>query len=212
MKRAPILFVLLLAACDNPPPAPLVPSPAPPVDLQETTPTFKVKFETSRGDFVVGVHRDWAPNGADRFKQLVEQSFFDGVRFFRVVSGFMVQFGIHGDPKVSAKWRSANLKDDPVKASNKRGHITFATAGPNTRTTQMFINFRDNDFLDPQGFSPFGEVLEGMDIVDSLHAGYGEGAPRGKGPDQGRIQAEGNAYLEKDFKLLDFIKTARMIS
>ena len=129
-------------------------------------------------------------------------------RFFRVIEGFMVQFGINGDPKISAVWRDANIQDDPVKQSNMRGNVTFATAGPNTRTTQVFINFGNNVGLDEQGFSPFGKVVSGMDVVDSLYNGYGEGAPGGQGPNQGQIQTQGNAYLEKDFPKLDYIKKA----
>jgi peptidyl-prolyl cis-trans isomerase A (cyclophilin A) len=154
------------------------------------------------------VNRDWAPNGADRFFNLVKHGFYNDVRFFRVISGFMVQFGINGDPNLSARWREARINDDPVRQSNKRGFITFATAGPNTRTTQVFINFGDNAGLDRQGFAPFGQVVSGMNVVDGLHAGYGEGAPRGQGPDQSRIQREGNAYLQKEFPNLDFVKKA----
>jgi len=180
-----------------------------PAALKETAPaTYKARFDTSKGAFVIEVRRDWAPNGADRFFNLVKNGFYDNVRFFRVISGFMVQFGISGDPNLSAQWRVAQLRDDPVKQSNRRGTITYAMAGPNTRTTQVFINFADNSGLDGQGFSPFGQVASGMNIVDSLFSGYGEGAPRGKGPDQGRIQREGNAYLTKDFPNLDYVKKA----
>jgi peptidyl-prolyl cis-trans isomerase A (cyclophilin A) len=180
-----------------------------PAALTEQAPaTFTANFDTSKGLFVVTVHRDWAPNGADRFYNLVKNGFYDDVRFFRVIDGFMAQFGIHGIPAVASAWNNANIKDDPVKQTNKRGLVTFATRGPNTRTTQLFINFGDNAGLDKQGFSPFGEVTKGMDVVDKIYNGYGEGAPRGKGPDQGRLQAEGNAYLAKDFPKLDYIKTA----
>jgi peptidyl-prolyl cis-trans isomerase A (cyclophilin A) len=180
-----------------------------PAGLTEQAPaTFNANFDTSKGLIVITVHRDWAPNGADRFYNLVKNGFYDDVRFFRVIDGFMAQFGIHGNPAVAAAWRPAQIKDDPVKQSNKRGFVVFATAGPNTRTTQLFINFGDNAGLDKQGFSPFGEVTKGMDVVDKIYNGYGEGAPRGKGPDQGRVQAEGNAYLAKDFPKLDYIKTA----
>ena len=180
-----------------------------PAALNEQAPaTFKANFDTSKGTFVIEVHRDWAPIGADRFYNLVKNGFFDDVRFFRVISGFMAQFGIHGTPGVQSAWRGANLKDDPVRQSNKRGTVTFATAGPNTRTTQFFINFGDNAGLDKQGFAPFGEVVSGMAVVDKLNAEYGEGAPRGKGPDQGRLQSEGNAYLNKEFPKLDYIKSA----
>src|SRR5580704_11366576 len=136
---------------------------------------YKAKFDTSKGAFEVEVHRDWAPAGADRFYNLVKNGFFDNARFFRVISGFMVQFGIHGDPAVSAQWRQARIPDDPVKQSNSRGTMTFATAGPNTRTTQVFINFADNSRLDRMGFAPFGQIVSGMNVVDALYSGYGEG-------------------------------------
>ncbi len=170
--------------------------------------TYKANLDTSKGLIVIDVHRDWAPLGADRFYNLVKNGYYDDVRFFRVIEGFMGQFGIHGTPAVAAVWRNAQIKDDPVKGSNKRGFITFATAGPNTRTTQLFINLGDNVGLDKQGFAPFGEVTKGMAVVDKIYSGYGEGAPRGKGPDQGRVQSEGNAYLTKDFPKLDYIKKA----
>jgi peptidyl-prolyl cis-trans isomerase A (cyclophilin A) len=180
-----------------------------PAALNERAPaTYKARFDTSKGEFVVEVRRDWAPNGADRFYNLVKNGFYDNARFFRVVDRFMVQFGIHGDPRVSAQWSNANIPDDPVKQSNKRGFITFATSGPNSRTSQVFINFGDNSRLDRDGFSPFGQVVSGMNVVDTLYSGYGEGAPGGKGPHQGRIQAEGNAYLSKEFSRLDFIRKA----
>jgi peptidyl-prolyl cis-trans isomerase A (cyclophilin A) len=180
-----------------------------PAALNEKAPdTYKAQLDTSKGTVVITVHRDWAPLGADRFYNLVKNGFYDDVRFFRVITGFMAQFGIHGTPAVASAWRSARIKDDPVKQSNKRGFVTFATAGPDTRTTQLFINFRDNGSLDGQGFAPFGEVTTGMDVVDKIFNGYGEGAPRGKGPDQGRLQAEGNAYLAKDFPNMDYIKSA----
>jgi peptidyl-prolyl cis-trans isomerase A (cyclophilin A) len=180
-----------------------------PATLNEQAPaTYKVKFDTSKGPFVVEVHRDWAPLGADRFYNLVKNGFFSNARFFRVISGFMVQFGINPDPAISAQWRGARINDDPVKQSNTRGMITFATAGPNTRTTQMFINFGNNAMLDNQGFAPFGQVTSGMNVVDALYSGYGEGAPSGAGPDQGRVQREGNAYLTTAFPKLDYIKSA----
>ena len=180
-----------------------------PAALTEKAPaTFKGKFDTSKGPVVIQVNRDWASNGVDRFYNLVKNGFYDDTRFFRVISGFMVQFGIHGDPKLSPGWRTARIPDDAVKQSNKRGYITYAMAGPNTRTSQVFINFADNANLDNSGFSPFGRVISGMDVVDKLNAEYGEGAPRGRGPDQGRIQQEGNAYLQRDFGKLDFVKKA----
>jgi peptidyl-prolyl cis-trans isomerase A (cyclophilin A) len=180
-----------------------------PAALKEQAPAaYKVRFDTSKGPFVVQVTRAWAPQGADRFYNLVKNGFYDNVRFFRVISGFMVQFGINGDPAVSAKWREARIPDDRVAQSNKRGYITYAMAGPNTRTSQVFINFGDNSSLDSQGFAPFGRVIQGMEVVDKLYAEYGEGAPRGRGPDQGRVQMEGNAYLTKSFPRMDFIKKA----
>jgi peptidyl-prolyl cis-trans isomerase A (cyclophilin A) len=180
-----------------------------PASLTEKAPdTFKAEFDSSKGKFVVEVRRAWAPNGADRFYNLVKNGFFNDARFFRVISNFMVQFGLPSDPAIGAAWREARIPDDPVKESNRRGYVTFATAGPNTRTTQIFINFRDNAGLDSQGFAPFGRVTSGMDVVDKLFSGYGEGAPGGAGPSQATIQAQGNAYLMRDFPKLDHIKTA----
>jgi len=171
----------------------------------------KVKFETSQGDFVVEVHREWAPLGADRFLELVKAKYYDGCRFFRVIKGFMAQFGLNGDPKVNAAWQGNNIKDDKVKESNKKGYITYAMAGPNTRTTQLFINLVDNSNLDSMGFAPFGNVTEGMEVVEKLYSGYGDGAPRGQGPDQGQIRAKGNPYLEANFSRLDYIKKATIV-
>jgi peptidyl-prolyl cis-trans isomerase A (cyclophilin A) len=181
-----------------------------PSALSEQAPaTFKVDVDSSKGPFVITVHRDWAPIGADRFYNLVKNGFFDDVRFFRVLEGFMAQFGIHGDPAIQAAWTMAQLRDDPVKQSNKRGYVTFATAGPNTRTTQLFINYGDNgSSLDRQGFAPFGEVTTGMSVVDKLYSGYGEGQPSGNGPSQGALTSQGNVYLAKNFPKLDYIKTA----
>ncbi|MDE3109449.1 MAG: peptidylprolyl isomerase [Acidobacteriota bacterium] len=167
---------------------------------------FDVKFETTRGDFVVQVTRAWAPIGSDRFYNLVKHGYFTGAAFFRVVPGFIVQFGLSADPAVNRAWRNANIKDDPVTHSNKRGTITFATAGPNTRTTQLFINYADNSPLDRQGFAAFGLVTSGMDVADKIYSGYGER------PDQGAITAQGLAYLQKNFPNLDTIKAATIIS
>jgi peptidyl-prolyl cis-trans isomerase A (cyclophilin A) len=175
---------------------------------EQAPPTYKVKFDTSKGPFVIEVHRDWAPLGADRFYNLVKNGYYDNGRFFRVISGFMVQFGLNADPAISTQWRAARIGDDPVTQSNARGLITFATAGPNTRTTQVFINFANNSMLDKQGFAPFGQVISGMNVVDALYSGYGEGAPSGGGPDQSRVQREGNAYLTTAFPKLDYIKSA----
>jgi len=174
--------------------------------------SYRAHFETSQGDFTIQIERPWAPVGADRFFHLIKNGFYDGARFFRVLPGFVVQFGIAGDPVVSGNWREARIADDPVKQSNKPGTISFATAGPGTRTTQVFINLADNSNLDRMGFAPLGRVIEGMEIVGKLHSGYGEGAPNGRGPDQGRIQNEGNAYLEKQFPKLDFIRRATILA
>jgi cyclophilin family peptidyl-prolyl cis-trans isomerase len=181
-----------------------------PAALKETAPaTFTANFDTSAGSFVITVHRDWAPAGADRFYNLVKNGFFTNVRFFRAIPNFMVQFGIHGDPAIASQWRNARLPVDKVVKSNTRGMVTYAMGGtPDTRTTQMFINFKNNANLDAMGFAPFGEVTTGMENVDKIYTGYGEGAPSGKGPEQGRVQAEGNAYLMKDFPKMDYIKSA----
>ena len=181
-----------------------------PAELKEQAPaTFKARFDTSKGPVVITVHRDWAPVGADRFYNLVKNGFYDDARFFRVLDDFMAQVGINGNPAIQTNWKTATIQDDPVKQSNKRGFVTFAKSGaPNSRSTQIFINFKDNSSLDKSGFAPFGEVTTGMDVVDKLYSGYGEGAPSGRGPEQGKIQAEGNAYLNKDFPKLDFIKKA----
>jgi peptidyl-prolyl cis-trans isomerase A (cyclophilin A) len=174
-----------------------------PASLTEQAPaTFKAKFDTSAGEFVVTVTRAWAPLGADRFYNLVKNGFYDGTRFFRVVPGFMVQWGINGDPDIQRNWATANIKDDPTGVkSNGRGMITFANGGPNTRSTQLFINYKSNAFLDKQ-FMPFGEVTSGMSVVDKINAKHGED------PVQGQIQANGNRYLQKAFPDLDFIKKA----
>jgi peptidyl-prolyl cis-trans isomerase A (cyclophilin A) len=174
-------------------------------------PTFRARFETSAGVFTIQVHTDWAPQGADRFYTLVKSGYYDDQRIFRVVPGFMAQFGISGDPKVWAVWREKRIPDDPVRQSNTRGMVSFATAGPNTRTTQIFINFGNNSMLDGQGFAPFGLVVEGMEVVDKLFAGYGDGPPQGRGPNQMRIWADGNAYLQREFPKLDYIKKATIV-
>jgi peptidyl-prolyl cis-trans isomerase A (cyclophilin A) len=176
--------------------------------LEHAPDVYKVKFETSKGDFVVQVNKEWAPQGAERFFQLVQSGFYDKARFFRTLPGFMVQFGINADPKVSVLWQNMVIPDDPVKQSNTRGKVTFAMRGPGTRTTQVFVNYADNARLDATGFSPFGEVLSGMEVVDSFYSGYGEGYPNGNGPRQDLMQTQGNEYLEKNFPRLDYIKKA----
>jgi len=169
---------------------------------------YSVSFATTKGTFVVTVHRAWAPLGADRFYNLVRARFFDGVRFFRVVKGFVVQFGISPTPAVAAAWQGAAIPDDPVKTSNVKGTITFADAGPNTRTTQVFVNLGDNASLDTQGFAPFGKVSSGMSVVDKLYGGYGE-QPSG---DQQQIAQQGDAFLKKHFPRLDRIETAKLVA
>jgi peptidyl-prolyl cis-trans isomerase A (cyclophilin A) len=166
--------------------------------------TFKARFETTKGAFVIEVHREWSPHGADRFYNLVKHGYYDGVKFFRAVPNFVVQWGIHGDPAIATKWLQSNVPDDPVKESNKRGFVTYAMGGPNTRSVQLFINLVDNSRLDSMGFAPFGQVTVGMDVVDKLYNGYGEGLTKL----QGRIAEEGNAFLEKNYPQLDAIKKA----
>ena len=175
-----------------------------PAGLTEQAPaTFKVDFDTSKGLVVVEVHRDWAPLGADRFYNLVKNGFYDDVRFYRVIPNFMVQFGMSGNPAVTSAWNGTTLNDDPVKQSNKRGYITYANTGrPNSRGTNLFINYKDNAFLDSQRFAPFGEVVQGMDVVEKINSQYGEQ------PEQPSMISQGNAYLIKAFPKLDYIKTA----
>ncbi len=175
--------------------------------------SYKAKFTTTKGDFVIQVTRAWAPIGADRFYNLVKSGFFNDASFFRVVPNFMVQFGMPADPKVNAAWSRVTMKDDPRKQSNAQGTVTFAhTGAPNSRGTQVFINFRDNSFLDSQGFSPFGKVVEGFDVVQKLYSGYGDmRAMGGNGPDQGPIAQSGKAYLDKNFPKLDSIKSATIV-
>jgi len=173
---------------------------------------YKVKFKTTKGDVVIEVTRAWSPNGADRFYNLVQNGFFTDIAFFRVVEGFMAQFGISGDPALAARWSNSGMPDDPVKQSNKRGYITYAkTSNPNSRSTQMFINFGDNSFLDGQGFAPFGRVTEGMEVVDKLYNGYGDMPPRGNCPDQGTMVRSGNKYLKESFPKLDYLKSASIV-
>jgi peptidyl-prolyl cis-trans isomerase A (cyclophilin A) len=172
---------------------------------------YAVKLKTTKGDIIIDVERDWSPNGADRFYMLVKTGYYKDVAFFRVIDGFMAQTGISGDPKVNEKWRTAGIADDPVKQSNTRGMVTFAMSGrPNSRTTQFFINFKNNANLDAMRFAPFGKVRD-MKVVDTLYKGYGEGAPGGLGPSQPRVQKEGNVYLKKDFPKLDYIISAEIV-
>jgi peptidyl-prolyl cis-trans isomerase A (cyclophilin A) len=176
-----------------------------PASLNEKAPeSYKVRLDTSAGPVVIQVTRAWAPLGADRFYNLTKNGFYDGARFFRVLSGFMAQVGMNGDPAIQKVWGRANFNDDPVKQSNKRGFVTFAKTGaPNSRSTQFYINYGDNSSLDAQGFAPFGQVISGMEAVDKLYS-YG----KSNVPDQSMITAEGNAYLQRDYPKLDFIKKA----
>jgi cyclophilin family peptidyl-prolyl cis-trans isomerase len=203
-------------------PAPAVSPPAAPVANQalldpslavEKAPEqFRVKLTTTKGEVTIEVTREWSPNGADRFYNLVRIGYFTDLAFFRVVDRFMAQFGIHGDPRVNVRWREAGIPDDEVRQSNQRGYLTFAKSGrPNSRTTQLFINLVDNPDLDAGGFSPIGRVVAGLEVVDSLYHGYGDGPPEGAGPNQMRVQAQGNAYLRRAFPELDYVKSASII-
>ena len=210
-RTLPILLFALLAGCSRSSPPEAGKTGGPSAQSKPAPDTYKVKFDTSKGPFAIEVTRAWAPQGADRFYELVQAKFFDESRFFRVLKGFVAQFGINKDPDVEAKWRDVYIPDDPVKQSNLRGTLTFATSGPNTRSNQLFINLADNASLDSRGFAPIGKVVEGMDIVELLYTGYGEGEPSGEGPGQDKIEARGNEYLKADFPRLDYIKTARIV-
>ncbi|MCX4242059.1 peptidylprolyl isomerase [Paraliomyxa miuraensis] len=194
---------------------PATPSPAltdPSLATKQAPEEYKVALETSKGDVIIAVHRSWAPQGADRFYNLVEIGFFDEVKFFRAIDGFMVQFGMNGDPTVTQAWNAYPIQDDPVKESNKRGYVTFAKKNnPNSRTTQVFVNYKDNAMLDGMGFAPFGEVVQGMEVLDGLYKDYGEGPPKGTGPNQMLIEREGNTYLEREYPKLDGVKKATIV-
>jgi peptidyl-prolyl cis-trans isomerase A (cyclophilin A) len=220
-KHASVLLALLalqlipVACKDKTPPAPppeaAAPTPLPPTPDAAAPESFRVKFETTKGDFTVEVTRAWAPRGADRFYRLVTDGYFKDIRFFRVLPGFMAQFGLSGNPALNAKMDTLRIPDDPVTQSNKRGMLTFAMAGPNTRPNQFFINYGDNASLDVQGFSPFGRVVDGMTVVDAMYGGYGEGVPNGQGPSQDLIATQGNEYLQRAFPKLDYIKSATIV-
>jgi len=185
-----------------------------PGDADEKAPeTFTARFETTAGDFRVKFHREWAPKGVDRAYNLIKIGYFEDIAFFRVIDGFMAQFGLHGNPKVNEAWSGESIKDDSVEKSNKRGRVTFAQKrSPNSRKTQMFINYTANSSLDKQGFAPVGEVVgDGMEVVDELYKGYGEGAPRGDGPSQGKIKQKGNSYLKENFPKLDYIEKVELV-
>lgn len=190
----------------------VAPSLKDPATLTEDAPEkFKVRFETSKGEFVIEAVRDWSPRGAIRFYNLVKNGYYNENRFFRVLTGFMLQFGINADPALNQIWRGAIILDDARKQTNERGYVSYAAGGPNTRTTQMFINLKDNAMLDQAGLVPFGRVASGMNVLEKVYTGYGDGPPNGKGPEQAKIQLEGNAYLEKNFPKLDYIKTATIV-
>ena len=195
-----LLCAISLAAVDLKDPATLT---------EQAPPSYSARFDTSKGVFVIQVTRAWAPHAADRFFNLVKNGFYDGARFFRVLDGFMAQFGLNGTPEIQRPWQSAGIPDEPVIQSNLRGFVSFAKEGmPNTRFTMVFINFADNAFLDKDGFPAFGQVVTGMDVVDKLHSGYG----RRNQPDQRRILREGNAYLQAEYPMLDFIRTASLVT
>lgn len=199
-----VALLVLAGACGGEPPA-QSPREAPnplltPSRLTETAPaSFRVRMETSAGQVVLLVHRDWAPLGVDRFYNLAKNGFYDDTRVYRVLDGFMAQFGMNGDPRVNMTWRNKVIVDDPVAHTNSRGTVSFAKGGPHSRTTEVFINYRDNAALDERGFAPFAEVVEGMEVVDGFYKAYGDGPPRGEGPYQAQVQAQGNAYLDISF-------------
>ena len=208
-----VALLMLAGACGGEPPA-QSPREAPnplltPSRLTETAPaSFRVRMETSAGEVVLLVHRDWAPLGVDRFYNLVKNGFYDDTRIYRVLDGFMAQFGMNGDPRVNMTWRNKVIVDDPVAHTNGRGTVSFAKGGPHSRTTEVFINYRDNAALDERGFAPFAEVVEGMEVVDGFYTAYGDGPPRGEGPYQAQVQAQGNAYLDVSFPELTRIEHA----
>lgn len=198
---------LLLAGCSAPPES----KPAAPAKAAQREPVpdvYRVNLDTSKGAVVVEVTRAWAPHGAEHFFELVKTGYYDGDRFYRVVPRFVVQFGINGDPKVTQLWSSLRIPDDPVKQKNRKGTVTFASSGPGARTTQVFVNMRDNLTLDREGFAPFGRVVDGMDVLDKLYGGYGDMPPRGSGPDGVKIEGDGNTYLDNHFPRLDYIRKA----
>ncbi len=195
-------------AAQGPPPNPLLQ----PRSFDETAPdSYQVRLETTRGDVLIQVTRAWAPLAADRFYNLVKAGYYDGIAFHRVLDDFVAEFGIHGDPWVNAAWRQALMADEPVNQQNTRGRVTFSKNTPNSRTVQVFINLKDNRGLDSQGFSPFGEVIQGMEVVGTLYSGYGDGPPRGEGVYQAMAIARGDEYLNQEFPLLDRILTAKLV-
>ncbi len=205
-------LLLILAGCGRP--AEPKKAEAPKKESPSARPmpqVYKVRFVTTKGAFVVEVHKQWSPNGAERFWRLVNLGFFDNSKIFRVKRGFVAQFGVSNDPQTNALFNNLPIKDDPVKMSNRKGMVTFAADGPGTRRTQVFINLGDNKMLDKQGFAPFGKVVEGMDVVETFYPGYGEMPPRGNGPDPSKLAVEGNSYAEQKFPWLDGIIKASVV-
>ncbi|HEY7338817.1 MAG TPA: peptidylprolyl isomerase [Bryobacteraceae bacterium] len=196
---AALVATIALCGCSKPQPKPVV-----------VPQVYRAKFETSKGDFVVEVTRAWAPRGADRFHELLRMRYFDEGRFFRVLPGFIAQFGINKDFDVHTTWRELVIADDPPKEKNLRGTLAFAQSGPNTRATEVFINLKDNPELDDERFVPFGKIVEGEPVIDMLYSGYGELGPQGKGPDAARAESEANEYIVPRFPMLDYIKRARL--
>ena len=192
------------------PPAPVMQTPPDSAAIASAD-SVLVRFATTKGDVDIMLRRSWAPFGAPRVAHAVAAGYYDGARFFRALRGFVEQWGLAADTAASKSWSARRIPDDTVRESNRRGTVTFAAGGANTRTVQLFVNLRDNARLDATRFAPVGEVVRGMDVVDALHTAYGEAAPAGRGPSQGRIGAEGEAYLAREFPLLDQIRTARVV-
>jgi len=205
VRVAWLIACLLLAGCSQ---APERKPAAAPAKSGPTPEVYRVDLDTSKGAVVLEITRAWAPHGVDHFYELVRNGYYDGDRFYRVVPHFVVQFGINGDAQVSQLWSTLRIPDDPVKQKNRKGTVTFASSGPGARTTQVFVNMRDNLSLDRQGFAPIGRVAEGMDVLERLYGGYGDMPPRGSGPDGVEIERQGNVYLDNHFPRLDFIKKA----
>jgi cyclophilin family peptidyl-prolyl cis-trans isomerase len=196
--------LLMLASCSKPAPAPEKTGESAKPAGPPAAGSYRVLMATSKGDITIEVHRDWAPIGAQRFYELVQAGFYDNARFFRYVPNFVIQFGLAADPAVTKKW-STTINDDPVTHINRTGSLSFATAGPNTRTSQIFINLRTNQTLDDQGFAPFAQIVDGQDVVGKIYGGYGEQ------PDQDAIRLKGNTYLLKSYPKMDYIKTAKVM-
>jgi peptidyl-prolyl cis-trans isomerase A (cyclophilin A) len=211
-RIAPFLvLVLATAACARGTASSTAAAPEPAAIYSGPVDSALVRFTTSKGEFDVMLRGHWAPIGSERVVEAVDAGYYDGARFFRALRGFVVQFGLAADPAQSAAWRERRIADDSVRESNRRGTLTFAAGGAGTRTVQLFVNLRDNARLDAMGFAPVGEVVRGIDVVDALYTGYGEAAPSGSGPPQGRIGTEGEEYLAREFPLLDQIRRAQVI-